>query len=326
MSITVTGTFERCYSNSKGTYFSASIKEENVKHALQPFGKPYYFWDKDLTFPEKPLKVKITLEYGNGNDVHCIHKKAAYLIKMKHSNILTDIKMYFAFIYKEYNEIISCNNFSEEVIRFEFEYDVETNIRMLKHYICGKPKKYKNNQTVLFTRYDWKDKPEDYNIAWKIMQKKAITQQWDLILKSDLEDVKKLAQPLGREYYFWDLNMLNENYFDDPLSVTLSFHYHNQLVGCEKNDCKACCLNDCCQMCNLDGEPCKQSVKTEALLHHTMHRGNIVVMYVSYGNEKFYDELIKNKMYKSDRNISSIILSFEKETYPKVEKIDLVRY
>ena len=76
MSVTIRGVFKRCFSNSKGTHFLALIKEKHMQHASQPHGKPYYFWDKELTYLEKPQAVKLTFEYGDELDT--INRKKGY--------------------------------------------------------------------------------------------------------------------------------------------------------------------------------------------------------------------------------------------------------
>ena len=314
MSATITGDYKTYNLKSKGTLFLAFVQGKDVQHAPQPFDKPYYFWDKELCFFEKPLPVKLTFIWKKGQS---IIKERGYL---KNTTFFdgSNIKwMYFTFENPQYDDIMKKNHkdYPDDEIKFEFSYYVESDLKVLKYYSSNSEDK----KNMFPTKYNLRDHPANYSFAWKMLHTYLIRSSHkcvdcdsfnSLVLQTTPWNLKKLAQPLGKEYYFWDCDMVNEkcSIFEEPLSIMLSFHFDDT-----DNNCKTCYLN---------AKPCEEAVKTPALLHHTLRESNNVLMYVTYKNKEFRQHLTSRK---EDLNtmINYMMVSFEKEPNPAVQTIHI---
>ena len=290
----------------------AIIKEKDIQHAPQPLGKPYYFWDKELLFYEKSLPVTLTFNAEQGQS---IIERDGYLMQTKFLKNCTGINekwLYFTFKRSQYDDIMEKNkkNYPDDKIKFEFSYDVEKDLKVVKYYYPT----YKNKKTMFPAEYNRLDNPEDYSFSWKMLNTymmeiphKSNFISLELVLKAYVKNIKTLAQPFGKEYYFWDCDMVNEkcSIFEEPLSIMLSFHTDH---------------NDNCKICYLNAKPCEEAVKTPALLHHTMHQDDIILMYVTFASNKFREDI----MSQSKADLNYMMVSFEKEPNPTIERMHLL--
>ena len=328
MSVTIPAFFRNyCLTKENSFLLVIFVLEKDLQYAPTPLGKPYYFWDKELSFLEEKLPIQLTFKLKQGKS---IIKKDGNLMQTKFFIGNRERWMYVSFNDKQYADIVRKSCKKNDEIKVEFSYRIKRNLQVLKHYYPNSDNE--NKKTMLPAKYCLNDAPGNYSFAWKMLQTflmKTSSVDCDdcvqhLVLKASMTNIKKLAQPIGKEYYFWDRDMVKEkeSIYSTPLCVTLSFHFQTNNIDCDK--------------CYLNEKPCEDAVTTTGFLQHIMHSDqDDVLIYVSFKNKDFYQHLAGREIdsdckidsdskIDSDNKTNCIMLSFEKEPNIKVEKIYLL--